>query len=571
MVKVVSNTLKNKGDWSLRANGDTFDDDDSLSARLTKRLKNSSSSVIGIAGRRGVGKSSLAQRVLDNCGGVESFTLLIHSPTRYDPQEYLATLFQVVCEKVVERVNDDFGKTNSLLERGKAEIRRLNFNHLVSIFLLSCVIIAVAFGIYFLVVNLEQYESFSYAQTMINFTPILLVAVTSVVALILVLLLISRVVMPVSQQIRDAIVSCEKSELRRTALWYSEHLRFQTTFSRSSEVGLSALKINAKSGIGKSLATRPLTLPSLATQFTSFLKEVGEVYSGGPVVICLDELDKIEDSKDLNDLLRGIKGILGESGTHFLLTVSEDALTKFNEQRQMKRGILESAFEDIVLLDRIDLNSTSKVVDPMYCKSDRENLKGEIKTSTELLWLFGNAIPREIKRNALVCFEMDSPPKISPPEVIWNLLIKARLDDMKFWAIHAGGEDWIRHRFLKCLGNSIRVLDSENSAVHCNSKWGSDLVTPWVELFEKIISDGHESSENENSRLDFGGAIIEILLGASALVYVVNDSQRNLSDSSIEIQLNDIFKFLSTSPQLAWGIMKEYLADIDIIKEAYLN
>ena len=560
----MANNLKDKGDWSLRANGDTYDDNDTISAKLTKRLKNSSSSVIGIAGQRGVGKSSLAQRVLDNCESEGSFTLLIHSPTRYDPQDYLATLYLEVCREVINRINSELGQTNSLFERGMEELRRLSrFQSFLSFSFLAFPTV-IAFAISFVLIL--YLEIFSPPQ---NLIPVLVVIIV-IFVLVSFLFIFSKLAIPLRlKQHRKAQMSPERTGLLRNALEFSEHLRFQTTLSKSSEVGLSASKINAKSGRGKNLATRPLTLPSLATQFTQFLNEIGEVYSRGPVVICLDELDKIEDPKDLDNLLRGIKGILGESGTHFLLTVSEDALTNFNEQRQTKRGILESAFEDIILLDRINLRLTNQIVDPMYCKSDREKTEGLSKTSTELLWLFGNAIPREIKRNALVCFEKDSPPKTSPPEDIWLLLMNARIDDMKFWAVHAGGENRIRHRFFKCLGESTRILNGINGGAHYDLKLVSEIVTPWVQLFDQIFTVDQDFSEGENVSLDFGGAIIEILLGASALVYVVSDSRKKLSDSSIETQLNEIFRFLSTSPQFTWDIMKEYLAEIDIINNSY--
>ena len=573
MAKKFKEILNQNGDWSLRANGKTYGDNGTVSVKLTKRLKNSSSSVIGIAGRRGVGKSSLAKRVLDNCESKDSFTVLIHSPTRYNPQEYLATLFQAVCEGVVKKVDSDFGEADTLEKRGKAELRRLVRVH--RIFAWSPIILLIFLFISGFAISLSVFwPLFDSIDLMPSTGFFVLIIIFMIISVLFSMPLVAiRYTMPMGQLIRNARTSLPRSGLRKTALRHSEYLRFHTTFSSSSEIGLSASSISSKHGIGKSLATRPLTLPSLAKQFTQFLDEIAEVYSGGPVVICIDELDKIERPKDLDDLLRGIKGIFGESeATHYLLTVSEDALTRFNEQRQMKRGILESAFQDIVLLDRIDLDLTDVIVNPMYRESDRKMTDGANETSTGLLWLFGNAIPREIKRNALACFEKGSPPKSSPPEEIWKLLIEARLDEMKFWATHAGGDRSITNKFLDCIEDSVRKLvdshddNDSHDGMRYGLAWGNEFVAPWKALFEKTFFTGDHQFIAQENNSDIGSAIIEILLGASGLVYVVDEDNQILLDSSIENELNEIFKFLPVNLEITWGLMVEHLDQIGILE-----
>ncbi len=57
-----------------------------------------------------------------------------------------------------------------------------------------------------------------------------------------------------------------------------------------------------------------------------------EVWTYG-VLICFDELDKIDGPEQLDLLLRGIKGILGRENTHFLFTVSDDAIARFIVRR----------------------------------------------------------------------------------------------------------------------------------------------------------------------------------------------------------------------------------------------
>jgi hypothetical protein len=91
-------------DFSLRASGKSYLERTDEAQRITTRIENSSSSVIGIAGVRGAGKSSLAKRVLENCDEKGYFTLLIPSPTGYEPREFLISICQRVAEHCIERV-----------------------------------------------------------------------------------------------------------------------------------------------------------------------------------------------------------------------------------------------------------------------------------------------------------------------------------------------------------------------------------------------------------------------------------------------------------------------------------
>jgi hypothetical protein len=78
----------------------------------------------------------------------------------------------------------------------------------------------------------------------------------------------------------------------------------------------------------------------LEARFCSeFLQEVAEVFAE-KVIIRVDELDKITVTQ-LFELLKGIKGILGQENTHFMLTISEDAISLFNERWSRERSLVE--------------------------------------------------------------------------------------------------------------------------------------------------------------------------------------------------------------------------------------
>src|SRR5215471_12800552 len=94
----------NETDFSLRSSGRTYLDQKGETDRIVDRIKTSSASVIGIAGVRGAGKSSLAKKVLDKCDAAGFFTLLIPSPTGYEPREFLLAIFQRIAEHASDRI-----------------------------------------------------------------------------------------------------------------------------------------------------------------------------------------------------------------------------------------------------------------------------------------------------------------------------------------------------------------------------------------------------------------------------------------------------------------------------------
>lgn len=612
-----SDQLEEQGDWSLRANGDTYRDRTDETEILTNRLMRATASVTGIAGQRGAGKSSLALRALDNCAREGAFTQLIHSPTGYDSREFLVSIFQRVCEEVIARVDRKFGEANLLDERGNAERRRLR--GIFWVWLLSVFFLIGGVPIYFTYQITEEseqarikwaenylekldkdennlsnqlqmlrsktrlsssdrnrvrelrmrlrsilrqrenlvYESKYSGTDYIVFQSVIL-SVTLLILFIFLIFLIHRL-RRIRRQWRNAKKFPHETGLRQLALELSEHLTFQTTHSKSIETGLWLSQLTSRFSAGKSLETRPLSLPGLTAQFAQFLERIGEVYSGR-VVICLDELDKIENPRELDELLRGIKGVLGQPSTHFILTVSEDALAGF-ARRRLERGMLESAFEDIILLDRVNLEVAEYVINLMCPDSNRKNGKETIHPSTSLLWLFGNAIPREIKRNVLICLEADRHPRNLSPSFVWNLLFHSRMKDMQSWASRVGGDDKITHEFLVCLEKSIRLLGM-GKITNYDHEFGKNIIDLWMGKFKELVL---LTPKEDDYSIAIGRAVIEILLGASALVYALKDHPKVLSDHLIE-QLLKILEFTPSNLAFAGNLTKVYLSEIDMLE-----
>jgi len=628
-----SEQADDKGEWSLRASGATYDDRSGESETITDRIMRSSASVTGIAGERGTGKSSLALRVLANCRN-SAFTQVIHAPTEYDHREFFVSVVQRMCEEVIAAINHKFGQPESLRKRGRAELRRLL--RIGGVLFVGLVVscggsvwyaqrqydVAVARAIEAqreaekerldrererlsaqiselvqsgrvpqqdalqelvddlasqlgdIEVRLQEVGTRAnfYVAVVPTTTAIILVGYAVATVLLRFLLRVGRRMFYVFRFPREA-------GLRQRAIDLAEYLRFETTKSVSAETGLKIAKLAA----GKAVADRPLSLPGIAAQFGVFLREVAEVFDKR-VVVCLDELDKIEDVEDLGGLLRGIKSVLGVPGTHFVLTVAEDALSRFAARGRGERGVIESTFEEIILLGGMSLEVADSMVDRMYPERDRWNqvkaprsAKRVTHPSTVLLWVFGGGIPREIKRGALRCLEAGVRPKVAASNAVWNVLVKWRLEAMRTWAARVGGDDRITYCFCTELVESLSLLEGECKGMVSDVKRGRDIAAVWRAWFERLlptICDRADSGdETTNAWVDgeelsggtllFGRAAIELAIGASALGYVITGRRNGFGDGSIE-RLREVFEVGRSNLPYAWRLVREHLDSVGV-------
>ena len=98
---------------------------------------------------------------------------------------------------------------------------------------------------------------------------------------------------------------------------------------------------------------RDLTLPALTGRFIAYTGQIAALFNG-KLVISIDELDKIDDPDTVRRILREIKGALFVPNVFYLISVSEDAARSFESRLTAGRDILESTFDELLVLDRLD-------------------------------------------------------------------------------------------------------------------------------------------------------------------------------------------------------------------------
>jgi hypothetical protein len=148
----------------------------------------------------------------------------------------------------------------------------------------------------------------------------------------------------------------ENRRLAQQAAELRERVRFATTsLKRSSQASLSA-SYHAAAGITRTretdLAEREPTVASLVFDFRRFAASVATVRK--PLVLAIDELDKIDSPDTVRALLRDIKGIFEVPNVYFLVSVSDEAAAALHLGALRGRDEFNSSFYTVLEMELLD-------------------------------------------------------------------------------------------------------------------------------------------------------------------------------------------------------------------------
>jgi hypothetical protein len=97
---------------------------------------------------------------------------------------------------------------------------------------------------------------------------------------------------------------------------------------------------------GASGSTTDAETPMVVPEMVEGIKRL--LPSRGPAVVAIDELDKLEAVEKARDFLNEIKGVFEAQDSHFLVSMSEDAIASFERRGLPFRDVFDSAFDEVV-------------------------------------------------------------------------------------------------------------------------------------------------------------------------------------------------------------------------------
>lgn len=107
---------------------------------------------------------------------------------------------------------------------------------------------------------------------------------------------------------------------------------------------------------------RELSQPEMVARFREMLTQFSRDRSGERFVIFIDELDKLEKIEDLVNAINGIKDLLHLPGVHFVVSVSVDALVRFEERGMAARDAFDSAFDTVIRMQPLTLAESRDIL-----------------------------------------------------------------------------------------------------------------------------------------------------------------------------------------------------------------
>lgn len=327
---------------------------------LKDRLSRLTAGTIGIAGARGVGKSTLLRLAvsgrLDLSDGRHKRPVGVEvpAPSRYDGREFVPHLFARLCLAVLGPRLDARRLRQARRQRVVAQIRLG-----AALYLIITVYLGIA-GV------LEA----QLAVAIGGFW----VAVGAVPSF--------------AGSIRPPSTS---DSLENTAYLNYDRLRYLETVSDewTSEISSSPARVARRREVAK--ARQPWTLPEMIDAYREFASRIGKEHTL-PVFVGIDELDKMASGEDAQRFLNEIKALFGQSKAFYFVTLSEDAMSAFESRGLPLRDVFESVFDDVLYVQPLTIAESEVVL--------HQRVVGMPPPFVALCHVVSGGLPRELIRAA---------------------------------------------------------------------------------------------------------------------------------------------------------------------------
>ncbi len=481
---------------------------------------------IALAGRRGVGKSRMLQKLKESYGK-EAIAVWMFAPARFSESEFVEDVFERLATATEEAIGREM-KAKPVVVRN-LEARSSRIGAAMFAICLGCVALLVA-------TNSDEPVRSEFA---ISWVPAGLLMIASVLAVVLHF----RRLQPADlsswieregrvdsqlawlyRETADALrfIAARKTSSRpsvqlwqeRPSVWsaflfgglaFTSFLfAFVFTFADDPDVDtaiiflflglifLLALVVSFRrksvrlkaSDVGGSLILLVERYREFATTIVRRIKRgaLGPLSDHPSVVICIDELDKIVDFQELRQFIRTVKSIFEIPGVSYYLSISEDALAALHLGSSLGKNEVDSAFDHIITVPPLSLEAAEQLT-LKYIECLHEGLPQAGVVRMIAAMSFG--VPRDIVRR---CDELaKSLGRISPADAVQQWLgvqldmgeasgflsselvnrLRSTADDrveLLLDELHRNGEHESMSRYVLLLGTLILLFEAAGTS-----------------------------------------------------------------------------------------------------------
>jgi hypothetical protein len=372
--------------------GDDYDVPTRATRQLEALVARMPGGSIGLAGPRGIGKSTLIERFCPPTTPDRKPPLLatvVSAPTEYDGREFILHLFARLCETVIGGPDVRAARLDARQQAARGPLLRPRARTPASVGVVVALAIAGALLVVAGALGLDS-ETFLIAGaaclvagSTMGFlfhprvwasAPLGIVGVALIATSLLDWVVDPRIawgaIAMASGVTFAAMLARETQERRAASVAYSanvpfrrelvtsayarlDDIEYQQTFasgwSRSVRGHVSAGpgEVGAEAGVTgtSTLAQTPLSFPEIVARLRTFIRQAAV---DADVRIGIDELDKIESEETAHRFLNEIKGVFGIPRCFFLVSVSEEAMSNFDRRGARLRDVFDSSFDEIL-------------------------------------------------------------------------------------------------------------------------------------------------------------------------------------------------------------------------------
>lgn len=327
-------------------------------------------SAIGLAGPRGVGKTTVIRRV---CHSTESHIgVYVQAPVVYDAPDFVRFLHTRVAQAVLQA----HGGSLAADVRSATWWQRWGRVLLATAFACAA-LVALSAG------DIRLGLPTARNAWRIAGIVLLVVSITVVGSDLWRRMRAAR-----GLRARDSAVGLAQGELHRLG-WTTER-------QQGGKVGVGLAKwYNFEASDQVKLMQREETHPERVASFTTFVASYQRLRDARTLVIGVDELDKLPSGEELIDAVNGLKDLFHTRNTHFVVSVSEEALHRFASRGVPVRDAFDSAFDTVIRARRLTAGESVSL------------LRQRAVELNDPVLLFchawGGGLPRDVIRAARAC------------------------------------------------------------------------------------------------------------------------------------------------------------------------
>lgn len=424
--------------------------------QLRRIFDRSTSGNVALAGCRGVGKTTsiaaMARGVFGSADAKPPLAVLASAPAHYEARDFVLHLHALLCKEVIARLGQTWGTRHTVHDHFsrvfRASQRRRELRKTIRRMMMAITVVLVAAvaaivlwgrGIAGFVADVGALARVTVqdfpvsAARLWEGAPLPRVLALVIVGAVALYVLVTLAGIALTLVHRAAGRAWRRRRRRGTnkivyLLDLAEDQLDRIRFLQSHTTGWSGkismpLKGQASRSWSTERAEQQLTHPEVVDEFRQFAKVAAEILESegvaDRVVIAIDELDKIGEPEKSHQFINDVKGIFDVTGCLFLVSVSDDAITNFEQRGVAVRDAFDSAFSEMVRLESFTLDESR-----LWISS---RLVGISEQFCHLSHCLSGGLPRDLRRYTIEMLDVTADTYTPTLRTVTDTLLRREL------------------------------------------------------------------------------------------------------------------------------------------------